>query len=137
MKFVNILRSIIITISLFFSISSLWLIIFKQFYKEPIMFFLLIFGVDLLLSVYRFDKMLKDNDGVMSKTQVQYCLLGFCKAVFFCLTYLGVRTCIHKRLNRVWKWEILIIDSAEETENFKGVSKLKIRDKINKKSGVF
>ena len=27
-----------------------------------------------------------------------------------------VRTCIHKRLSRVWKWEILTIVSAEETE---------------------
>ena len=27
-----------------------------------------------------------------------------------------LRTCIHKRLSRVWKWEITTIDSAEETE---------------------
>ena len=27
-----------------------------------------------------------------------------------------VRTCIHKRLSRVWKWEIRTIVSAEETE---------------------
>lgn len=29
---------------------------------------------------------------------------------------IGVRTCIHKRLSRVWEWEIATIDSAEETE---------------------
>ena len=28
----------------------------------------------------------------------------------------ALRTCIHKRLSRVWKWEITTIDSAEETE---------------------
>ena len=27
-----------------------------------------------------------------------------------------LRTCINKRLSRVWKWEITTIDSAEETE---------------------
>ena len=27
-----------------------------------------------------------------------------------------LRTCIHKRLSRVWKWEIMTIVSAEETE---------------------
>lgn len=27
-----------------------------------------------------------------------------------------LRTCIHNRLSKVWKWEITTIDSAEETE---------------------
>ena len=27
-----------------------------------------------------------------------------------------LRSCIHNRLSRVWKWEIMTIDSAEETE---------------------
>ena len=27
-----------------------------------------------------------------------------------------LRTCIHIRLSKVWKWEILAIASAEETE---------------------
>ena len=27
-----------------------------------------------------------------------------------------LRICIHKRLSRVWKWEIMTIDSAEDTE---------------------
>ena len=29
---------------------------------------------------------------------------------------LGVRICIHKRLSKVWEWEIMTIVSAEETE---------------------
>ena len=33
-----------------------------------------------------------------------------------CTALKQVRTCIHKRLSRVWKWEITTIDSAEETE---------------------
>ena len=28
----------------------------------------------------------------------------------------GIRSCIHKRLSKVWKWEILSIASAEEIE---------------------
>ena len=28
----------------------------------------------------------------------------------------SLRSCIHKRLSMVWKWEITTIDSAEETE---------------------
>ncbi len=47
------------------------------------MFFPLIFGVGLLLSVYRFDKMLKDNDGVMSKIRYSIAYLDFVKLYFF------------------------------------------------------
>ena len=35
--------------------------------------------------------------------------IGICVHSYF-------RTCIHKRLSRVWKWEIMTIVSAEETE---------------------
>ena len=29
---------------------------------------------------------------------------------------ISIRSCIHKRLSKVWKWEILTIASAEERE---------------------
>ena len=58
--------------------------------------------------------------GVLRETTNREMFRGSPLDLEFCIGDISdtafLRTCIHKRLSRVWKWEIMTIVSAEETE---------------------
>lgn len=90
MKFVYAFRTAIIVLSVCSLAVSLWLITVAKSFQDLSIMFSLIFGACCLLNVYRFNKMLKINNGKVSPFQIKCCLLALGRGVFISLTYLCI-----------------------------------------------
>lgn len=81
-------RALLIGTSVCLVLFSLLLIIFKDFYQEPLTLFPAILSVGVLSNVFRLNRLLKLGKDTINRLKVKYCLLEFGRTVFECMAYL-------------------------------------------------
>ena len=89
MKIVYFVRALMIGVSVCLLLVSSWLIFFKNFYQEPVMFFPTILSIGILFNVYRLNRILKINKGTVNKLQVECWLLEIGSVAHVSVAYLA------------------------------------------------
>lgn len=89
MKIVYFVRALTIGVSVCLLLVSSWLILFKNFYQQSVMFFPAILSIGILFNVYRLNRILKINKGTVNKLQVKCWLLEFGSVAHVSVAYLA------------------------------------------------
>lgn len=89
-KLIKIVSKVLLAISLLLLVPSVWLILFGEMYKEPIMYFPVILSISFLANIYRVSKTLKIQGGSISRFQLKCRLLALSRSMFVSWSYICV-----------------------------------------------
>lgn len=89
-KLIKIVSKVLLAISLLLLVPSVWLILFGEMYKEPIMYFPVILSISFLANIYRISKTLKIQGGSISRFQFKCRLLALSRSMFVSWSYICV-----------------------------------------------
>lgn len=89
-KLIKIVSKVLLAISLLLLVPSVWLILFGEMYKEPIMYFPVILSISFLANIYRVSKTLKIQGESISRFQLKCRLLALSRSMFVSWSYICV-----------------------------------------------
>ncbi len=89
-KLIKIVSKVLLAISLLLLVPSVWLILFCEMYKEPIMYFPIILSVSFLANIYRVNKTLKNQGGNINRFQLKCRLLALSRSMFVSWSYICI-----------------------------------------------